>query len=332
MNSEQDFLDAILANPADSDLRQVFADWLEENQDSRAELVRLEEHCRSLPPYCDEYWQLKPRRNELREQCDPMFLQQMDYGTVYLPVFSEVPDDWRSRWRLIREFVERWYQVEMPDVGRQGEDAITLSRQIGRELSPSIVEWMAFTEDLLDSDRRTATEMLRDGRLISDFPEHNSVSLNLQAEGDVHWAVAYNDLSLSDPPVSSYFLNYDSRNQEFQREPESSGYLVSEFAIGYLTSYSTGYRGIGSRLEFDEDIERVLRTEFVSVGRFGNSLFLEGRGWVGILCLGPSAFTFIGQINIQCQAVMDPSNLPPILRACWESSQWRSENPGRAEE
>ena len=39
--SEQDaFLKEILANPADREVRLVFADWLEENGDPRGELIR----------------------------------------------------------------------------------------------------------------------------------------------------------------------------------------------------------------------------------------------------------------------------------------------------
>jgi uncharacterized protein (TIGR02996 family) len=41
MSREQSFLQAMLANPDDLDLRQVFADWLEEQGDPRGELLRL---------------------------------------------------------------------------------------------------------------------------------------------------------------------------------------------------------------------------------------------------------------------------------------------------
>ena len=41
MNDEASFLQAMQKNPEDNALRLVFADWLEEQGDSRGELIRL---------------------------------------------------------------------------------------------------------------------------------------------------------------------------------------------------------------------------------------------------------------------------------------------------
>jgi uncharacterized protein (TIGR02996 family) len=49
--SEQDaFLKEILANPADREVRLVFADWLEENGDPRGELIRLQIQLEEMKP------------------------------------------------------------------------------------------------------------------------------------------------------------------------------------------------------------------------------------------------------------------------------------------
>ena len=37
---------------------------------------------------------------------------------MYSPVFQHIPDDWRERWRLIRTFVGRIYDVNLPDISR----------------------------------------------------------------------------------------------------------------------------------------------------------------------------------------------------------------------
>ena len=68
MNTEAQFLSGIQLAPSDTTRRLVYADWLEERGDPRAELVRIEEEMKSLPVFGDRYWHLKPRRNELREQ------------------------------------------------------------------------------------------------------------------------------------------------------------------------------------------------------------------------------------------------------------------------
>src|SRR5262245_61394902 len=111
MTTDEAFLRAIIDDPADRPSRLVYADWLEERGDYRGELVRIEEEMRRLPVFGDRFWLLKARRNELRERTPPAWLEAMRYGTDCLPLFAHgVPDGWLERWRLIREFVERWHR------------------------------------------------------------------------------------------------------------------------------------------------------------------------------------------------------------------------------
>ncbi len=49
MNTDHDFLQAILADPDDGTLRLVYADWLEEQGDARAEFLRLQAQAEELP-------------------------------------------------------------------------------------------------------------------------------------------------------------------------------------------------------------------------------------------------------------------------------------------
>ncbi len=119
MPEERHFLAAIRKNLDDRLPRLVYADWLEEQGDPRGELVRIEEAVRVTPIYSDLYWKLKPRRRELLPFAPRPWLKNMGYndGTVCRPVFADIPDGWKERWRLLREFVDRWYQIPMPDVG-----------------------------------------------------------------------------------------------------------------------------------------------------------------------------------------------------------------------
>src|SRR5262245_41684171 len=119
MNEEAGLLAAIGADPKDRAVRLVYADWLDERSDPRGELVRVEEEMRRLPVFSDRFWLLKARRNELRSQAPDDWLEAMGYdGTACPPTFAHgVPDGWRERWRLIREFVERWHRIPLGDVG-----------------------------------------------------------------------------------------------------------------------------------------------------------------------------------------------------------------------
>ncbi len=88
---------------------------------------------RGLPAYSDRFWQLKTRRNELRAQAPSEWLQAMRYGTDCLPVFAHgIPEGWRERWRLIREFVERWHRRPLGDVGGRAKSARRRAGSAGR--------------------------------------------------------------------------------------------------------------------------------------------------------------------------------------------------------
>lgn len=50
MRSEHDFLDALRESPDDDELRLVFSDWLEDQDDGRADLLRLQVERRRLAP------------------------------------------------------------------------------------------------------------------------------------------------------------------------------------------------------------------------------------------------------------------------------------------
>jgi uncharacterized protein (TIGR02996 family) len=118
VRDEKQFLAAIEAQPDDRSRRLVYADWLEEHGDPRAGLIRVEEEMRCLPVHSDRYWELKPRRVSLRKTARKPWLERLNYGTTDdEPIFRDVPEGWKARWRLLREFTERWLGVPMKDVG-----------------------------------------------------------------------------------------------------------------------------------------------------------------------------------------------------------------------
>src|ERR1700722_13986852 len=135
MSNHQSFLDAISAQPADRNLRLIYADWLEERGDLGAELIRIEEEMRRIPVWSDRFWELKPRRNELRETVDASWRETMGYGLDVPPTFAHgIPDGWRERWRLIREFRERWYGIPMSDIGGRQDEIRAVEERLGRGL------------------------------------------------------------------------------------------------------------------------------------------------------------------------------------------------------
>src|SRR5262245_52392024 len=150
MSEEDHLLRAIAQVPEDAALRLVYADWLEEHgQAERAELVRACERMRSVPVFSDEYWSLKPRRNELRLQCPAEWLAATGYdGSRYGSIFRDgIPEDWRGRWRLIREFAERWHGIPLGDIGGRAAEIQAEEARTGFAFPPSLREYVAYAHD-----------------------------------------------------------------------------------------------------------------------------------------------------------------------------------------
>lgn len=75
---EEAFLGAISAAPDDGTVRLVYADWLEERNDPRAEFVRLQVRLWGVPPDDPARPTLRARERELREKCPAYWLARLD--------------------------------------------------------------------------------------------------------------------------------------------------------------------------------------------------------------------------------------------------------------
>src|SRR5262245_45770927 len=122
MSTESGFLSAITAQADDVTLRLVYADWLDERPQElarlRAETIRIEAQMQALPVFSDRFWELKPRRTELRARNDAGWLDVMGYTDPYRLSFAHgIPEGWKERFRLVRAFTEVWLGKPMPDVG-----------------------------------------------------------------------------------------------------------------------------------------------------------------------------------------------------------------------
>ena len=150
LRDEEDYLRAITATPLDRQLRRLYADWLEAYHPRRTEFIRVCEAMRDVPVWSDRYWELKARRNELWEQFPLEWLEATGYdGSYYDPIFRDgVPDGWRERGRLIREFTERWHGIHVPDIGGHRVEIEQAEERLGLELPPSLREFVAYVHDI----------------------------------------------------------------------------------------------------------------------------------------------------------------------------------------
>src|SRR5947209_2954196 len=80
------------------------------------------------------------------------WLEAMRYGMDCQPLFGHgIPRGWKKRWRLIREFVERWHGLPLGDVGGRAGEVREVEARLGRTLPPSLREWVAFAHDVRQS-------------------------------------------------------------------------------------------------------------------------------------------------------------------------------------
>ena len=80
-SAEQQFLAEIKASPRQLDRRMIYADWLEERGDPRAEFIHIwhEMESASLLPWSLTFEKLFRNRQALRQEIDEYWLKQMGY-------------------------------------------------------------------------------------------------------------------------------------------------------------------------------------------------------------------------------------------------------------
>jgi uncharacterized protein (TIGR02996 family) len=236
MSDESAFLAALAASPADPLPRLAYADWLEERADPRHELVRVCEAMRQVPVFSDEYWRLKARRNELRPAFAADWLAATGCdGSRYDAIFRDgVPDGWRERWRLIREFTERWHGIPMPDVGGRVADIAATEERLGLTLPPSVREYVAYAHDVsVDSDY---LRLNRDPVTMVPIPGHDAVSISVISEGDWHWGIRLADFNQPDPPVYNYAWRDDAMPEEVREQGQAAD-SITRFVLNDATAY-----------------------------------------------------------------------------------------------
>jgi uncharacterized protein (TIGR02996 family) len=85
MDNDEAFLRAITDNPNDSSVRLVYADWLEERGDPRAEFLRVQQAFTEISPNATGYRDLCEQEQKLVRQLDPVWLQRVRRYTTAAP-------------------------------------------------------------------------------------------------------------------------------------------------------------------------------------------------------------------------------------------------------
>jgi uncharacterized protein (TIGR02996 family) len=279
MVEEADFLREIQTNPRDRSTRLVFADWLEERADPRHELIRVEEEMDRLPAFADRFWELKPRRNKLRASADPEWLAALGYGTVCRPLFGHGwPDDVKGRWRLIREFRERWHGRIMRDAGRVGKEIREVEGRLRRTLPDSLREWVSFAHDAgYREDRDNIISIFGNDCTMGMIEGSPALSFLRTATGYYQWAVRLDQFDRADPPACAF--TGDPPTPEVTDQGPVIAERLSSFVLAYLLADARGEGGNFTTVVDDRPLLiRHLETSFPARCQFDRANVLGRPG------------------------------------------------------
>jgi uncharacterized protein (TIGR02996 family) len=335
MNEQAAFLAAIRATPDDNTLRLAYADWLEEHGDMEcSELIRVCEAMRGVPVFSDEYWRLKTRRNELRPTCPADWLAATGYdGSRYDQLFrNAVPPDLKGRWRLIREFTERWHGIPLGDVGGRLTEVRAVEQRLGRQLPPSLREYVAYANEVTSlctggiAHRDDFTMELRNG--------HSALTVMVW-DGVLRWAIPYEHLSQEDPPVYAFCAAWNEDEAEHLpiEGTASEAEPLSDFILAVVDDYKLKGGRFRTWMSEDRELRQVLdasfpirvarhRTQYVAattivhrVSRSQGTIY-EGAGILARLHASSSQRGF--SLEVCAHSSLRPAAIPGFL---WEHAR-----------
>jgi uncharacterized protein (TIGR02996 family) len=317
------FLAKIRAKRKDRLPRLVYADWLDEQSDPRGQLIRVEEEMRGLPVTGDRYWTLKKTRTKLRKSADAEWLSAMDYGTHYEPIFHEVPTGWKERFRLAREFLDRWFlgydlgdvfasrkatfkpPIEPPpkrNLFARGQDTEVKASAITKPFPPAIIEWATLTQEigkvsiLYTEDGYEFQYVPNWGLQILDFYQGRHVFFVKDDDWStddpiVHWT-EYGDTWGTFPSVSSLALRY----------------VLSLTGNSDATATAAGYAHFG---DYPKRIGKSLQNEGLAHSQFDDLEIFESRNLIATI--GPD-WTGRPSLWVTARKPLTRKDLPPCLR------------------
>jgi hypothetical protein len=201
----------------------------------------------------------------------------------YEPVFLSIPDDCRSRWKLLRQFIRRWYGLELSEAGGWPRPVQAEEETLGIDLPPSFREWMALASELIEKGR---FDIFRDSYEVMDLKALAAVSLLLQSEGDYYWAVQKENLAIEDPPVDGYWLDYRLSPERFAWFARDAQHITS-FVMGHL-AYCLHGAGGGCHVEISggNDLLAEMKRSFDTHSTFDHLSIFEKPNIIAMIMPG----------------------------------------------
>jgi hypothetical protein len=227
---------------------------------------------------------------------------------MYRPVFTRQPESWREWWSAVRAFAAAWYGIAAGEVTGKDPGVLTLEREIGLTISPSVHEWAAFAADLQRAG--IFQRAIRDDFTLGWDPVRDALRLLTLGEGDVEWVVVREHLADEDPPVEGLHLDgSDGRVLgTWQHTPTTSEFVLQQL-IAYLDHPGGGFSVDVTPSPEQLDQLRAIGQTSIQLGRqvlieaedlfilVGESPFTQPDGWNSITVeIGPSRVNSVPEV------------------------------------
>jgi hypothetical protein len=167
----------------------------------------------------------------------------------------------------------------MPDVGGRQKEIAAAETRLGRELPPSVREWIAFSHD--HPNPFDDLPGVRDF-FCCELTEQPGISLAYDGFAKIHSAIHIADLSCPDPHIHSYRQEHDASYLPIACVPRPDFYFPTQPVTGWaFDSIVAEIYGWGSRLEYEvttpnsliPELERRISPRI----QFGNSVIIEAE-------------------------------------------------------
>lgn len=172
----------------------------------------------------------------------------------YEPCFANIPESASERWTLLRKFISRWHNLNLPLLRDPEQAAQDYEYTLKRTLPDSIREWIALSKDLIAIE--AFQKVMRDIFDVSHMHRFSCTTLMLQCENDVYWTVRDKNLEAPDPPVDYIYRDID--NDKWTDGANESASLTS-FVLGHMAYY------LGTGFVRTRDVDESLVTAMESV-------------------------------------------------------------------
>jgi hypothetical protein len=155
-----------------------------------------------------------------------------------------IPRDLKERWRLIREFTERWHGIPLGDVGGRLTEVRATEQRLGRQLPPSVREYVAYAHEV--AALCTGVIVHRDD-FTMELSNGRSALTVMVWDGMLRWAIPYAHLSQEDPPVYAYSAAWNDDDTE-HLPIEGTG-PVAESLSHFVFAVVNDYKPTGGRFK-----------------------------------------------------------------------------------